>query len=96
MSSHDENAWAGTVNELYGDAAHAMMALNYTAPGLPFLYSGVEYDLDKRLLFFEKDSFPRKAGKTYQLLKQLGELKVNHPHYTQEKMQENTEQLKPL
>ena len=56
-----------------------MMALNYTAPGLPFLYSGVEYDLDKRLLFFEKDSFPRKAGKTYQLLKQLGELKVNHP-----------------
>ena len=79
VSSHDENAWAGTVDELYGEAAHAMMALNYTAPGLPFLYSGVEYDLDKRLLFFEKDSFPRVAGETYQLLKQLGELKVNHP-----------------
>lgn len=79
VSSHDENAWAGTVDEIYGDASHAMMALNYMAPGLPFLYSGVEYDLNKRLLFFEKDSFPRVAGETFQLLKQLGELKQTHP-----------------
>ena len=79
VSSHDENAWSGTVYEIYGDASHAMMALNYMSPGLPFLYSGVEYDLNKRLLFFEKDSFPRVAGETYQLLKQLGELKQNHP-----------------
>ena len=79
VSSHDENAWAGTVDEIYGDASHAMMALNYLAPGLPFLYSGVEYDLNKRLLFFEKDSFPRVAGETFQLLKQLGELKQTHP-----------------
>ncbi|MDB2672312.1 alpha-amylase family glycosyl hydrolase [Flavobacteriaceae bacterium] len=79
VSSHDENAWAGTVDEIYGDASHAMMALNYLAPGLPFLYSGVEYDLNKRLLFFEKDSFPRVVGETFQLLKQLGELKQTHP-----------------
>jgi len=79
VSSHDENAWAGTVDEIYGEASHAMMALNYMSPGLPFLYGGVEYDLNKRLLFFEKDSFPRVAGETYQLLKQLGELKQNHP-----------------
>jgi len=79
VSSHDENAWSGTVDEIYGDASHAVMALNYMSPGLPFLYSGVEYDLNKRLLFFEKDSFPRVAGETYQLLKQLGELKQNHP-----------------
>ena len=79
VSSHDENAWSGTVDEIYGEASHAMMALNYMSPGLPFLYSGVEYDLDKRLLFFEKDSFPRVAGETYQLLKKLGELKQKHP-----------------
>ena len=79
VSSHDENAWSGTVDEIYGDASHAMMALNYMSPGLPFLYSGVEYDLNKRLLFFEKVSLPRLAGETYQLLKQLGELKQNHP-----------------
>jgi alpha-amylase len=79
VSSHDENAWAGTVDEIYGPAAHAIMALNYMAPGLPFLYSGVEYDLNKRLLFFEKDSFPKIKGDTYHLLKQLGELKQQHP-----------------
>ncbi len=79
VSSHDENAWSGTVDEIYGEASHAMMALNYMSPGLPFLYSGVEYDLNKRLLFFEKDSFPRVAGETYQLLKKLGELKQKHP-----------------
>tara|TARA_Y100000589_G_scaffold90174_1_gene84796 strand:+ start:2806 stop:4182 length:1377 start_codon:yes stop_codon:yes gene_type:complete len=79
VSSHDENAWAGTVEELYGEAAHTMMALNYTSPGLPFLYSGVEYDLDKRLLFFEKDSFPKVKGETYDFLKKLGELKNTRP-----------------
>ena len=42
------------------------------------IYSGQEYDLNKRLLFFEKDSFPKIAGKTMDLLKQLGALKNNH------------------
>ncbi len=79
VSSHDENAWAGTVDELYGESAHTMIALNYISPGLPFLYSGVEYDLNKRLLFFEKDSFPKVKGETYDLLKKLGELKNSHP-----------------
>ena len=79
VSSHDENAWAGTVDELYGEAAHTMMALNYLSPGLPFLYSGVEYDLNKRLLFFEKDSFPKVKGETYDFLKKLGELKNTRP-----------------
>ena len=79
VSSHDENAWAGTVDELYGEAAHTIMALNYMSPGLPFLYGGVEYDLNKRLLFFEKDSFPKITGETYYLLKKLGELKNSHP-----------------
>ena len=79
VSSHDENAWAGTVDELYGEAAHTMIALNYLSPGLPFLYSGVEYDLNKRLLFFEKDSFPKVKGETYDFLKKLGELKNTRP-----------------
>ena len=67
------------MDELYGDASHTMIALNYMSPGLPFLYSGVEYDLNKRLLFFEKDSFPKIKGETYYLLKKLGELKNSRP-----------------
>lgn len=79
VSNHDENSWHGTVKESYGSAAHAFMALNFTTPGMPLIYSGVEYDLNKRLLFFEKDSFPKVEGETMKLLQQLGQLKNNSP-----------------
>ena len=79
VSNHDENSWNGTVAESYGEAAHVFMAMNYTLPGMHLIYSGQEYDLNKRLLFFEKDSFPKTAGKTMKLLQQLGALKNNHP-----------------
>ncbi|MFQ3340821.1 MAG: alpha-amylase [Flavobacteriaceae bacterium] len=78
VSNHDENSWNGTIKESYGAAGHVFMALNYTTPGMPLIYSGQEYDLNKRLHFFEKDSFPKNAGKTMKLLQQLGALKNNH------------------
>ena len=79
ISNHDENSWNGTVQESFGAAADVSLALDYLSPGMPLIYSGMEYDLDKRLLFFEKDSFPKVAGKTFKLLKQLGALKLQHP-----------------
>ena len=78
ISNHDENSWNGTVKESYGAADHAFMAMNFTLPGMPLIYSGQEYDLNKRLRFFETDSFPKVAGKTMELLQQLGALKNNH------------------
>ena len=79
VSTHDKNAWNGSARERFQDAQHAIMASNYLLPGLPLIYSGVEYDLEKRLLFFEKDSFPKLAGETFRLLKKLGDLKQKHP-----------------
>ncbi|PWH10460.1 alpha-amlyase [Bacteroidetes bacterium SCGC AAA795-G10] len=78
VSNHDENSWNGTVEESFGEAGHTFMALNFTLPGMPLIYSGQEYDLGKRLHFFEKDSFPKIKGKTMNLLRQLGSLKNNH------------------
>ena len=78
ISNHDENSWNGTVKESYGAADHIFMAMNFTLPGMPLIYSGQEYDLNKRLRFFEKDSFPKVVGKTMELLQQLGALKNNH------------------
>lgn len=78
ISNHDENSWNGTVKERYGASDHAFMAMNFTLPGMPLIYSGQEYDLNKRLRFFEKDSFPKVVGKTMELLQQLGALKNNH------------------
>jgi len=79
VTNHDENSWNGTVEESYGAAGATFMALNFTVPGMPLIYSGQEYDLNKRLLFFEKDSFPKVAGATLKLLQDLGQLKNNHP-----------------
>ena len=75
VTNHDENSWNGTVKERMGEASEAMLALSYTLPGMPLIYSGQEYDMDKRLLFFEKDTIPKEKGKVWPLLEKLGKLK---------------------
>ncbi|RRO26163.1 alpha-amylase family glycosyl hydrolase [Flavobacteriaceae bacterium 14752] len=78
VTNHDENSWNGTVEERMGNAADAMIAFSYTIPGMPLIYSGLEYDLDHRLKFFEKDEIPKTKGHNWTLLEQLGELKNNN------------------
>ena len=75
VTNHDENSWNGTLKERMGDAAEAMTALSYVAPGMPLIYSGQEYDLDHRLLFFEKDQIPHTKGEMWPILEKLGKLK---------------------
>jgi len=75
VTNHDENSWNGTIKERMGAASDGITALSYLTPGMPLIYSGQEYDLDHRLLFFEKDSFPHTKGATWKLLEQLGGLK---------------------
>ena len=55
-TNHDENSWAGTVFERFGDGAEAFAALTVMLPGMPLVYSGQEAGLNKRLPFFEKDT----------------------------------------
>lgn len=55
-TNHDENAWAGTVFERYGEGHKAFAIFTFTIYGIPMIYSGQEVGLDKRLAFFEKDS----------------------------------------
>ncbi|WP_027394064.1 alpha-amylase family glycosyl hydrolase [Aquimarina latercula] len=74
-SNHDENSWNGTVQERMGDSKELFAALSYLAPGMPLIYSGQEYDMDKRLLFFEKDTIIKKKGVFYPLYEKLGKLK---------------------
>ena len=75
VTNHDENSWNGTVKERMGNASEVMTALSYVLPGMPLIYSGQEYDLDHRLKFFEKDSFPKNKANTWKLLETLGQLK---------------------
>ena len=75
VTNHDENSWAGTVRDRMGEASQTFVAMTYTLPGMPLIYSGLEYDLDHQLKFFEKDSIPKTRGEMWPLLVQLGQLK---------------------
>jgi len=79
ITNHDENSWNGTVGERMGDAADAMAVLSYTFPGMPLIYSGQEAGLDKRLLFFEKDTIDWSNVKKEAFYTTLNHLKTAHP-----------------
>ena len=55
ITNHDENSWAGTIEERMGKAGDAFAVFSFTIPGIPLIHSGQEAGLNKRLEFFEKD-----------------------------------------
>ncbi|SHJ64707.1 Glycosidase [Reichenbachiella agariperforans] len=79
-TNHDENSWAGTVFERYGEGHKAFATFIFSAYGFPMIYNGQEVGLDKRLEFFEKDSIdwtdPKGLSRFY---KQLLSLKKDNP-----------------
>jgi len=75
VDNHDENSWNGTMKSRLGNAEETMTALSYLTPGMPLVYSGDEYGLDKSLKFFEKDSIPKTKGKQWEWRVKLGKLK---------------------
>lgn len=74
-SNHDENSWNGTVSERMGDARELMAVVTYAIPGVPLIYSGQEYGLDKRLAFFEKDYIEKNESSFMSLYTTLNKLK---------------------
>lgn len=75
VDNHDENSWNGTMKSRLGAAEETMTALSYLTPGMPLVYSGDEFGLDKSLKFFEKDSFKKVKGKQWEWRVKLGKLK---------------------
>ncbi|TDO01311.1 alpha-amylase family glycosyl hydrolase [Sunxiuqinia elliptica] len=75
ITNHDENSWAGTVNQRMGDAADAFAAFSFTVPGIPLIYSGQEAGLDKQLAFFEKDEIDWSKLDKEEFYRRLIELK---------------------
>ena len=74
-SNHDENTWNGTDKERFGDARKMFAVLSNVVTGMPLVYSGQEADLDKRILFFEKDPIEWKPSEMKTLYTQLFDLK---------------------
>lgn len=74
-SNHAENFWNGSEYERMSDAVEVFAAMTYMTPGIPLIYSGQEYDLNKRLKLYEKDTIPHTLGKMADIYEKLGKLK---------------------
>ncbi|NDI99530.1 cellulase family glycosylhydrolase [Flavobacterium sp. LaA7.5] len=74
-SNHDENAWNDSAIQRLGESAETFAAFSYMVQGMPLIYTGQEYDIDRRLKFFEKDSIPKEKKKMYAVYEKLGKLK---------------------
>ena len=77
-SNHDENSWGGTVFERLGQSVKTFAALTYFLPGMPLIYSGQEYGLNKRLAFFEKDFIEKDQTNFVSFYSQLSKLKKTY------------------
>ena len=78
ITNHDENSWQGTEYERMGEAVKTFAALTFTIEGIPLLYSGQEAGLNKRLLFFEKDTINWSNLDMQKYYKSLISLKKNN------------------
>ncbi|MBN8646924.1 MAG: hypothetical protein J0L55_03145 [Caulobacterales bacterium] len=78
VENHDSNSWEGTMNENFGDAQKAIMALQFVAEGIPMIYNGEEACNNKRLEFFEKDPIQWKECGHEAYLKKLIDFKTQN------------------
>ena len=79
ITNHDENSWAGTVEERLGASQSAMAVLSFTVPGIPLIYSGQEVGMKKRLKFFEKDPIDWSDKSLIPFYSKLNEMKADNP-----------------
>ncbi len=78
ITNHDENSWAGTIDERLGKAADAFAAMTFTVPGIPLIYDGQEEGLNKRLRFFDKDTIDWITPSKQDFYKKLIDLKTGN------------------
>ena len=75
VTNHDKNAWDGTMNEQFGEAVEAVIALSVISEGMPLVYNGQEAGEERRLAFFEKDPIKWREHPIGALYKKLFALK---------------------
>ena len=77
LDNHDKNSSEGTVVERCGEAYPALLALTFTAPGYPMLYTSDEQGYDHMIEFFEKDAVVWDDAPQYApLITELSKLKT--------------------
>jgi glycosidase len=79
ITNHDENSWNGTEFERMGNGVRTFAALTFSVPGMPLLYTGQEFGMDKRLEFFEKDVIEYTENDFPEFYKSLISFKKENP-----------------
>ncbi|QDP02080.1 alpha-amylase family glycosyl hydrolase [Thalassotalea sp. PS06] len=83
LDNHDKNAWDGSVQQRFGIAEEALMALTMVMDGMPLIYSGQEVATEQSLAFFERDpiQWPEQivTHPRHVWLQRMLTLKSNHP-----------------
>jgi glycosidase len=79
ITNHDENSWSGTEYERMGTYVQNFAVITYLMPGIPLIYTGQEAGLNKRLLFFEKDTVSWNDTSLFSFYRKLNTLKHNTP-----------------
>lgn len=73
--NHDQNAWHGTGEEVFGPALMNVRVLAFAGEGIPLIYNGEEAGNPKRLKFFEKDPIAWREHPNRELFTRLAALK---------------------
>ncbi len=80
LTDHRENSLRGTVHERLGNNSRNAFILSATLPyGMPLVYSGQEYGLNKRLAYFDKDTINGNDTALFKWYASVIDLKMNHP-----------------
>ena len=80
LDNHDKNSYEGTIAGRCAEAYPALLALTYTAPGYPMIYTSNEQGYDHQLEFFEKDTIVWDDEPQYApLIAALSALKESEP-----------------
>lgn len=77
--NHDKNSYEGTIVDRFNKNYVTMLALSYTAPGMPLIYTGNEQRYDHEIEFFEKDTILWESEPMYAtLISKLSYLKAEN------------------
>ena len=76
LDNHDKNTYGGTIVEHFDGIYEPLLALSFTVPGSPLVYTANEQYYDHAIEFFEKDTITWEEEPMYaDLIKELSQLK---------------------
>lgn len=79
LDNHDKNSYDESIVGRFGDTYEPLLALTFTSPGYPLIYTGNEQAYDHEIEFFEKDTVKWEEEPKYaEVIKELSAIKLDN------------------